>query len=94
MWSKDGQYLFTCAGQEEFFVWGIRWLPLFDICVKLVAECPKSDPDSEMRITSFDLVEVEEINGAKGFLLCLALSNSAIKVSAIPFARIQHTNEK
>lgn len=94
MWSKDGQYLFTCAGQEELFVWGIRWLPSSDICVRLVAECPKSDPDSEMRITSFDLVEVEESNAAKGFLLCLALSNSAIKVSAIPFARIQYTNQE
>lgn len=79
-WSKDGQYLFTCAGQEELFVWGIRWLPSFEICVKLVAECPKSDPDSEMRITSFDLVEVEESNAEKCFLFCLALSNSTIKV--------------
>lgn len=79
-WSKDGDFLFTSAGQEELFVWGVRWIPSFDMCIKMVAECPKSVPDSEMRITSFDLVEVEEPNAEKAFLLCLALSNSTIKV--------------
>lgn len=61
-------------------MWGVRWIPSFDMCIKMVAECPKSMPDSEMRITSFDLVEVEEPNAEKAFLLCLALSNSTIKV--------------
>jgi WD40 repeat protein len=79
-WSKDGRFLFTSAGQEELFVWGISWRPSFDISVKMVAECPKSDPDSEMRITSFDLAEVEESHAGKGFLLCLTLSNSTIRV--------------
>ncbi|OKP14782.1 Regulator of Ty1 transposition protein 10 [Penicillium subrubescens] len=79
-WSKDGRYLFTSAGQEEVFVWGITWLPSCDISVKMVADCPKSDPDSEMRITSFDLVEVEESHAGKGFLLCLTLSNSTIRI--------------
>lgn len=79
-WSKDGRYLFTSAGQEELFVWGITWLPSFEISVKMVADCPKSEPDSEMRITSFDLVEVEESDAEKGFLVCLTLSNSTIRV--------------
>ncbi|KAF3387587.1 Regulator of Ty1 transposition protein 10 [Penicillium rolfsii] len=79
-WSNDGRYLFTSAGQEELFVWGISWLPSFDICVKMVAKCPKSDPESEMRITSFDMVEVEEFDAGKGFLFCLTLSNSTIRI--------------
>lgn len=82
-WSKDGQYLFTCAGLEELFVWGVRWLPSFDICVKMVAECPKTESDSELRLTSFDLVDVEGRNAEKGFLLCLTLSNSTIRVRVL-----------
>ncbi|KAJ5174978.1 uncharacterized protein N7482_000855 [Penicillium canariense] len=79
-WSMDGQYLFTSAGHEEFFVWRVRWLPTIGISVKMEAACPKSDPDSEMRITSFDVLEVEESRSGQGFLVCLTLSNSTIKI--------------
>lgn len=80
-WSKDGKYLFTSAAFEEFFVWRVRAVPSFGIATKLLAASPKNDPNSDLRILSFDLLEVKEVDGEQGFLLCLAFSNSTIKVS-------------
>lgn len=82
-WSKNGQYLFTSAAYEEFFVWRIRSVPSFGVATILVAASPKDDPNSDLRITSFDLVEVKESESEQGYLLCLALSNSTIKVSRL-----------
>ncbi|KAJ5551465.1 hypothetical protein N7461_006163 [Penicillium sp. DV-2018c] len=79
-WSKDGKYLFTSAAYEEFFVWRIRTIPIFGIATKLVAASPKDDVHSDLRILSFDVLEVEEVSGEQSFLLCLAFSNSVIKV--------------
>lgn len=79
-WSKDGQYLFTSGAYEEFFAWRIRWVPSFGIAAVLVASSPKENPDSELRVTSFDVLEVRESDSDRGFLLCLTLSNSTIKV--------------
>lgn len=83
-WSKDGQYLFTSAAFEEFFVWRVRTIPSFGIATHLLAASPKEDANSDLRILSFDVLEVKDVDGEQGFLLCLALSNSAIKVSTSP----------
>ncbi|KAJ5671277.1 hypothetical protein N7507_000404 [Penicillium longicatenatum] len=87
-WSKCGKYLFTSAACEEFFVWRVRRIPSFGIATILAAVCPKDDPKSELRITSFDVVEVEE-GEESGFLLCLTLSNSTIKI----FHYSPHSND-
>ncbi|KAJ5340608.1 hypothetical protein N7541_009732 [Penicillium brevicompactum] len=79
-WSKDGRYLFTSAAFEEFFVWRVRAVPSFGIATQLLAASPKDDPNSDLRILSFDLLEVKELDGEQGFLLCLAFSNSTIKI--------------
>lgn len=79
-WSRDGKFLFTSAAYEEFFVWRVRYVPSFGIAVVLVAASPKDDPSSELRVTSFDMVDVRESESDNGFLLCLTLSNSTIKV--------------
>lgn len=79
-WSKDGKYLFTSAAYEEFFVWRVRYIPPFGIATILMAASPKDDPNSDLRVTSFDIVEVTESESDNGFLLCLTLSNSTIKV--------------
>jgi hypothetical protein len=81
-WSKDGQYLFSSAADEEFFVWKVGSVPSFGITVMLLAKAPTPDVKSEVRITNFDMVEVEESGSGKGFLLCLTMSNSKIKVCA------------
>lgn len=82
-WSNDGKFLFTSAAYEEFFVWRVRDIPSFGIATVLMAASPKDDPNSELRVTSFDVMEVRESAGDNGFLLCLTLSNSTIKVSWI-----------
>ncbi|KAJ5184868.1 hypothetical protein N7491_007264 [Penicillium cf. griseofulvum] len=79
-WSKDGRYLFTSAAYEEFYVWRVRTIPVFGVATKLMAVSPKDDENSDLRIPSFDLLEVEEVDGEQGFLLCLALSNSVFKI--------------
>lgn len=84
-WSKTGKFLFTSAAEEEFFIWRIRWIPPFGLATNLVAKAPKGAPDSELRITSFDMVEVEDSTGDSGFLLCLTFSNSVVKVSILGF---------
>lgn len=80
-WSKNGQYLFTSAADEDLLVWKIGSLPSFGITSVLFSTCPKSEVNSELRITSFDMVEVEESGSEEGYLLCLTLSNSGIRVS-------------
>ena len=88
-WSKDGEYLFTSGGHEEFFVWRIRSIPRFGVAGVLIATSPKDDPKSDLRVTSFDMLDVEgddngEETGAidkqRGFVLCLTYSNSTIKI--------------
>ncbi|KAJ5132131.1 hypothetical protein N7448_006289 [Penicillium atrosanguineum] len=78
--SKDGQYLFTSSGFEEFFVWKIKFVPSFGLATILLAASPKDDPNSELRVTSFDMVEVRDSGAGQEFLLCLTLSNSTFKI--------------
>ncbi|OQE17555.1 hypothetical protein PENSTE_c020G01120 [Penicillium steckii] len=78
-WSKNGRYLFTSAADEEFFVWKIGSLASFGVTTVLLATCPKTEQDSELRITSFDMVEVET-SGSEEYLVCLTLSNSKIRI--------------
>lgn len=79
-WSRDGRYLFTSAAYEEFFVWRVRSIPSFGAATILMAASPKDEPNSDLRITSFDVLEVGDPEGEQGFLLSLTLSNSTIKV--------------
>ncbi|KAL4990274.1 WD40-repeat-containing domain protein [Aspergillus falconensis] len=82
-WSKDGEFLFTSSAMEDFFVWKIRSIPLFGLAAAIQARCPKSHPKSELRVTCFDILEVEEdpqTEAEASFLLCLTYSNSTIKV--------------
>ncbi|KAL4804786.1 WD40-repeat-containing domain protein [Aspergillus unguis] len=81
-WSSNGQYLFTSSAMEDFFVWRIRSIPLFGVAAALQGWCPKSNPKSELRVTSFDILDVEDTQGQAeaSFLLCLTYSNSTINV--------------
>ncbi|RHZ62125.1 tRNA (34-2'-O)-methyltransferase regulator RTT10 [Aspergillus thermomutatus] len=78
-WSTDGKTLFSSAGFEELFVWKVRQVPSFGLATVLAASSPKDDPVSELRVTSFDVLDVKEDTDS-GFLLCLTLSNSTIKI--------------
>ncbi|GFF96804.1 regulator of Ty1 transposition protein 10 [Aspergillus udagawae] len=78
-WSTDGKTLFSSAGFEELFVWKFRQIPSFGLATVLAASSPKDDPASELRVTSFDVLDVTE-DADGGFLICLTLSNSTIKI--------------
>lgn len=82
-WSTDGEHLFTSAGYGEFFVWRVRSIPRFGVAAVLMASSPKDDPKSDLRVTSFDVLDVEGQGGNpdhRGFLICLTFSNSTIEV--------------
>ncbi|KAF3035454.1 hypothetical protein E8E12_005710 [Didymella heteroderae] len=56
-WSDNGEYLFSSAGSEEFYIWRIQSLPT-DIDIGIVCEhvyTPESE-FSDLRIMSFDAV--------------------------------------
>ncbi|KAL4891771.1 quinon protein alcohol dehydrogenase-like superfamily [Aspergillus ambiguus] len=79
-WSKNGRYLFTSGGMEEFHVWRIRSIPYFGAAINLESSSPMDDPTSELRVTSFDVLDVNESNMETAFLICLTYSNSKLKI--------------
>ncbi|KAJ9399302.1 hypothetical protein DTO282F9_3662 [Paecilomyces variotii] len=79
-WSSDGRFLFTSAGQEELFVWRTRSIPVFGLAVIQESSCPKDDPQSDLRITSFDVLDITSEKGEDRFLFCLVCSNSTVKI--------------
>ncbi|KKK26587.1 hypothetical protein ARAM_003839 [Aspergillus rambellii] len=79
-WSKDGNFMFTSSASEDFLAWRIRSVPSLGLAAAVLGCYPKSHPGSELRITSFDVLDVEDKQADAGFLLCLAYSNSVIKV--------------
>ncbi|OAX79066.1 hypothetical protein ACJ72_06617 [Emergomyces africanus] len=80
-WSPCGKLLFSSAGAEEFYAWRLRSIPGFGMGTICEGECPKTAADSDLRITSFDMLRIftaEETEDS--VLLCLAYSNSTVKV--------------
>ncbi|KAF7589278.1 hypothetical protein BBP40_004498, partial [Aspergillus hancockii] len=78
-WSKNGNYLFTSGGSEEFIVWQLRLIPFFGLATNAVASV-REDPFSDLRVTSFDVLEVDENKSDGNFLFCLVYSNSTLKI--------------
>ncbi|KAM5456783.1 WD repeat-containing protein 6 [Microsporum audouinii] len=80
-WSTSGNFLFSSAGREEFYVWRIRWIPGFGISVLNEGEAPKTRETSDLRTTHFDVVSVgADGTGCESFLIAMAYSNSTTKV--------------
>ena len=79
-WSRNGKFLFSSSGCEEFYVWKVQSVLGFGIGLVFEAPCPKSKEVSDLRTISFDLLEVDGPEGTDCFLLCLAYSNSTVKV--------------
>ncbi|RJE23683.1 WD repeat protein [Aspergillus sclerotialis] len=78
--SKNGKFLFISGGLEEFCIWKICLIPVFGLAGCLVASSPKNDSNSDLRVTSFDILDVDEPGSEDSFLICLTLSNSTIKI--------------
>ena len=83
-WSKDGQYLFSAAGREEFFVWRVQPVPLLQIGVVCVSQCPAVSKSGDLRIMDFDVLEVHDADSAatKRYILPMAYSDSSVRVGA------------
>lgn len=79
-WSRDGRYLFSSAGQEEFFVWRMRLIPVFGLAAVVEARTEPVDKNADPRVTNFDIREIELSSGTDRFLIALVYSNSVVKV--------------
>lgn len=85
-WAKDGRYLFSAAGCEEFYAWRVQRVPLFGIGVVCDARCPVKSESTDLRIMDFDVVEIggedEKPDKRKPrFLITMVYSNSSLRVS-------------
>lgn len=81
-WQGD-EYLFSSAGNEEFFVWRVRRLlqTSYDsLAVVREAVFDDKSADGDLRILDFDIHE-EEADGSSSssFLITMAMSNSALR---------------
>lgn len=90
--SKNGKFLFISSGLEEFCIWRICSIPVFGVAACLVASSPKNDSNSDLRVMSFDILDVDEPGSEDSFLICLTLSNSTIKVIFFIFPILYDTN--
>lgn len=78
-WSNDGEYLFSSAGSEEFYIWRVRAL---DAVVDIGVVCeyvyaPESE-FSDLRIMSFDVTRQ-----GGDFTIAMVFSDSSVKVSIV-----------
>lgn len=87
-WSPNGQFLFSAAACEEFFVWHVRPAPCFKIGLTCEAICPSATEAADLRIMCFDVMEMgsheNETNGASlihRYLLSMVYSDSTVRVS-------------
>ena len=59
-WSNDGRYLFSCGGNEEFFVWKIEEAPLVGLGVVCVGTFNLISEVGDLRITAFNVRRLED----------------------------------
>ncbi|KAF2140816.1 uncharacterized protein K452DRAFT_319132, partial [Aplosporella prunicola CBS 121167] len=92
-WSPDGRFLFSCGGNEEFFVWRVRRVPVVGVGVVCEAECPSETELSDLRIMGFAVrqtcpntegsVEAEaEADADAAFVVAMVYSDSSVRVYA------------
>lgn len=77
-WSDNGEYLFSSAGSEEFYVWRVQTLEAV-VDIGVVCEyvyAPESE-FSDLRIMSFDVTRC-----GSAFTIAMVFSDSSVKVSS------------
>jgi WD40 repeat protein len=82
-WSDNGEYLFSSAGSEEFYIWRIRTL---DAVVDIGVVCeyvysPESE-FSDLRIMSFDVTQ-----SGTSYTIAMVFSDSSIKVGSTLYSQ-------
>ena len=87
-WSTDGNYLFSAAGCEEFFVWKIHRVPLITLGVICEAKCPVVTEEADLRIMDFAVLSIQSScvgtlacdEDTADYLLSMAYSDSSVRV--------------
>lgn len=85
-WSSEGKYLFSAAGLEEFFIWRVRSVPCIGVGMVSEVRFSTVSEDCDLRITDFDIIEIEsENNENEGlsehqYILILIYSDSSLRV--------------
>ena len=80
-WSRDGRYLFSSGGFEEFYVWRVRPdLPGVGYGVVCESTHPNSGA-SDLRVMGFEVTEDHSPHDAErvNFEVCMAYSDSTLK---------------
>lgn len=75
-------YLFSSAGNEEFFIWAVEYIPGFGMGIICEASCPDQTQDRDLRIMSFDVTEETQASGIQNksnLLISIAYSDSTIR---------------
>ena len=90
MFSKDGKVMFSSAGQKEVCITPLRIEGRDIVSVEFggYSDIAKSEEDSrenddssgDLRIMGIDVRE-QTVDGANGYLVALALSDSTVKVN-------------
>jgi len=77
-----GDYLFSSAGNEEFFAWRVRPLPDGPGSVGIVCEgvFDQKTADGDLRITDFDAAVEEQGTENQAISIAMAFSNSTLKI--------------
>ncbi len=90
-WSRDGAYLFSSGGFEEFFVWRVRYVAGYGIGVVCEAACPTQSDVPDLRVADFDACPIRlggsggndddaSLSGV-GFFFSMSYSDSSVRVS-------------
>ncbi|KAH8700921.1 WD repeat protein [Talaromyces proteolyticus] len=79
-WSANRRFLFSSGGAEEFFAWRIRYVPKFGVAAFMEAAIPRDNAEVELRITSFDVLNLKSTADGDCFLLAMVYSDSQVKM--------------
>lgn len=80
-WYKS-KYLFSSAGNEEFFIWAVEDIPGFGMGIVCEASTPDPSEERDLRIMSFDVTEDTQASGLDDelhLLISMAYSDSIIR---------------
>ena len=89
-----GQYLFSAAGCEEFFIFRIMQVPRLEIGITCKLLCPNVTPDKDLRIMDFAILDIQspasqaKEGDASHQLIAMIYSDSSVRIFA--FSNVQH----
>ena len=81
LWSRDGLYLFSAAGKEEFHIWRAQSIPCVNIGIVHVGACRLISEDGDLRIMDFDVEkQASSDDPQSSYLIAMGYSDSSIRL--------------